>query len=75
MTQEEKHQKPINYLIPHTHWDREWYVPFQYYRFRLVEAIDELLDILESHPEFKYFNMDGQTIVLEDYLEIKPEKT
>ena len=62
----------ITYIIPHTHWDREWYVPFQYFRFRLVEMIDDLIQYFEDNPEFKYFSMDGQTIVLDDYLEIKP---
>ncbi|QSO51568.1 hypothetical protein JZ785_22610 [Alicyclobacillus curvatus] len=57
----------------HTHWDREWWAPFQEIRFRLVELIDELLDTLESDPEFQSFVLDGQTIVLEDYLEIRPE--
>src|SRR6056297_1265022 len=68
-----KENKPITYIIPHTHWDREWYVPFQYYRFRLVEMVDEVLQVLENDSNFNYFNMDGQTIILEDYLEIKPE--
>jgi 2-O-(6-phospho-alpha-D-mannosyl)-D-glycerate hydrolase len=66
-------EKTITYIIPHTHWDREWYVPFQYYRFRLVEIINDLLDILERNPGYKYFNLDCQTVVLEDYLEIHPE--
>ena len=24
-----------------THWDREWYEPFQHYRYHLVEVMDE----------------------------------
>jgi alpha-mannosidase len=63
----------ITYIIPHTHWDREWYVPFQIFRFRLVEMIDHLLDVMESNPKFSYFNLDCQTIVLDDYVEIRPE--
>lgn len=61
------------FVISHTHWDREWYEPFQTFRFRLVRMIDELLEIMESDPEYRYFHFDGQTIVLEDYLEIRPE--
>ncbi|MEJ2413115.1 MAG: glycoside hydrolase family 38 C-terminal domain-containing protein [Anaerolineales bacterium] len=61
------------HLVPHTHWDREWYKPFQNFRVKLVYVIDSLLQILESDPSFSSFMLDGQTIVLEDYLQIKPE--
>ncbi|HVM96951.1 MAG TPA: glycoside hydrolase family 38 C-terminal domain-containing protein [Candidatus Acidoferrales bacterium] len=61
-------------IVPHTHWDREWYQPFQEYRFRLVRLSDRLIDILESDPSFAHFHFDGQSIVLEDYLEIRPEQ-
>ncbi|MGZ3628792.1 MAG: alpha-mannosidase [Ktedonobacteraceae bacterium] len=60
-------------LVPHTHWDREWYQTFQQFRMRLVHAIDRLLDILDRDPAFTHFMLDGQTIVLEDYLEVRPE--
>jgi alpha-mannosidase len=59
-------------IVPHTHWDREWYLPFQKFRHKLVALIDELLEILNHHDYV--FMLDGQTIVLEDYLEIRPEK-
>ncbi len=58
-------------IIPSAHWDREWYLPFQYFRFKLVKLIDELLEIMEN-KEY-YFMLDGQTIILEDYFEIRPE--
>ncbi|MHA1336904.1 MAG: hypothetical protein ACTSPW_14405, partial [Promethearchaeota archaeon] len=61
-------------LVSETHWDREWYLPFQEYRARLVILIDKLLDLLQSKPEFRNFTLDGQTIVLEDYLEVKSDK-
>ena len=61
------------HVISHTHWDREWYLPFQGFRMMLVDLVDNLFDILERDPDYKYFNFDGQTIVLEDYLQIKPE--
>lgn len=57
-----------------THWDREWYKPFQEYRMWLVELIDEAMDLMEKDPDFKCFHLDGQTIVLEDYLAIRPER-
>jgi hypothetical protein len=61
------------HIVSHTHWDREWYQSFQQYRMRLVRMTDRLLDLLERSPEFRYFVFDGQTIVLEDYLAIRPE--
>ena len=60
-------------VVPHTHWDREWYQPFQEFRHRLVRLTDRLLALLERDPAFTHFHFDGQTIVLEDYLEIRPE--
>ncbi len=60
-------------IVPHTHWDREWYLPFQTYRTKLVNLIDSLLDFLESNGSFKTFMLDGQMAVLDDYLEIRPE--
>lgn len=59
-------------IISHTHWDREWYLPFELFRMRLVSLINHLFDILEKYPEY-IFHLDAQTIVLEDYLEIYPE--
>jgi alpha-mannosidase len=61
-------------LVPHTHWDREWYQTFQQFRVRLVKTIDTLLNILDHDERFRYFMLDGQTIVLDDYLEVRPEQ-
>jgi alpha-mannosidase len=60
-------------IVPHTHWDREWYQTFQQFRMRLVRAVDLVLDTLERDRAFAHFTLDGQTIVLEDYLEVRPE--
>ncbi|HET6386189.1 MAG TPA: glycoside hydrolase family 38 C-terminal domain-containing protein [Armatimonadota bacterium] len=61
------------HVVSHTHWDREWYLTYQQFRMRLVEAIDNVLQTLDTDPSFKYFHLDGQTIVLEDYLQIRPQ--
>ena len=60
-------------IISHTHWDREWYLPLENFRMRLVDLIDNLLDILRKDKEYR-FHLDAQTIVLDDYLEIRPER-
>ena len=62
------------YLIPHTHWDREWRYPLWENRMYLVHFMDGLLDILDKNPAHKSFLMDGQTIAVLDYLEVRPEK-
>jgi len=62
------------HLISHTHWDREWYLTFQQFRLKLVHLIDGLLEILESDKEYRRFMLDGQTIVLDDYLVMRPER-
>src|SRR5258708_6303193 len=59
-------------IVPHTHWDREWYAPFQVYRVELVHLVDELLELLESDAHYRRFLLDGQTVVLDDYLEVRP---
>ena len=61
------------HLVSHTHWDREWYRTFQQFRLRLVHLVDGVLDQLQAGPQFRYFMLDGQTIVLDDYLQMRPE--
>lgn len=63
----------IVHIVSHTHWDREWYRTFQSFRMRLVESLDALLKIMRSTNEYHHFTLDGQTIILEDYVEIRPE--
>jgi membrane-associated phospholipid phosphatase len=60
------------FVIPHTHWDREWYERFEAYRARLVPMVSRLLDLLERDPDFRSFTFDGQTIAIQDYLEKRP---
>lgn len=60
-------------LVPHTHWDREWYEPFQRFRMRLVDVVDDVLVRAENDPRF-HFTFDGQMAAVEDYLEVRPEQ-
>ncbi len=61
-------------LVSHTHWDRAWYVTFQEFRMRLVRLVDRLLDLLAAQPSFRVYMLDGQMAVLEDYLEVRPQR-
>ena len=57
-----------------SHWDREWYQPFQDYRYRLVQLLDRVLERWQREELFGPFQTDGQAVVLEDYLEVRPER-
>jgi len=59
------------YVVPHTHWDREWYLPFERFRHRLVALVDELLD---TPADGSPFLLDGQAILLDDYLAVRPDR-
>jgi len=64
----------IFHLIPHTHWDREWYLPRAALQARLVAVTDDLIERLQAHPEYRSFLLDGQTVLVEDYLRARPDR-
>ena len=59
-------------VVPHTHWDREWYASFPTFRLRLVDLLDDLLPRLEADPSFARFLLDGQLAMVDDYLALRP---
>ncbi|OQX93075.1 MAG: hypothetical protein B6I17_04420 [Tenericutes bacterium 4572_104] len=61
------------HIISHTHWDREWYKPFSYFNVKLSYFFDELFEVMENN-DYKYFMLDGQMVLVEDYLHLHPEK-
>ena len=61
------------HVVPHTHWDREWYSSFQTFRLRLVDLLDDLLPRMEADPAYARFLLDGQLAVVDDYLAVRPE--
>ena len=64
--------KKTVHVIAHTHWDRAWYWPVERFRVRLVECVKAVIRELRAHPDY-IFTFDGQTLMLEDYLEVCPE--
>ncbi len=60
-------------IVPHTHWDREWYSSFQSFRLRLVELLDEFLPTMEADPSYARFLLDGQMAVVDDYIAVRPD--
>ncbi|NLW15180.1 MAG: alpha-mannosidase [Erysipelothrix sp.] len=65
--------KKTVHIISHTHWDREWYLAFEQHRMRLVELFDDLFELFENDKDYDSFHLDGQTILLDDYLEVRPQ--
>lgn len=68
---DEQVEPVVAVVVPHTHWDREWYAPFETMRFFLVQFLDELVETLEREPGLPAFLLDGQAVILEDYLEVR----
>lgn len=62
------------FVISHSHWDREWYMGYEHHHMRLISLMDDLFELFEHDPEFNSFHLDGQTIILDDYLKVRPEK-
>lgn len=60
-------------LVSHTHWDRAWYLTFEQYRYKLIQMIDRIIELLNNDDNFKCFVLDGQTVLIEDYLDLRPE--
>lgn len=67
-------ERKIIHVVSNSHWDREWCYPFEETRLLLLDFMDGLLDLLDTDPEFHSFTMDSQTLCVEDYLELRPEK-
>ncbi len=65
---------PLVVLVPHTHWDREWWQPFDAFLSQLVDMMDALIDTLDRDPGFAHFHLDGQMAMVDDYLEVRPER-
>jgi len=64
--------KKTLHIIPHSHWDREWYLPFEKHRTRLIDLLDNLIEVMEANDDYTYYHLDGQFAVIEDYLEVRP---
>lgn len=61
------------HIIPHTHWDKEWYFTSSRSKVYLMRQIQEIITVLTNNPEYHSFLLDGQTSLVEDYLRYYPE--
>ncbi|WP_182200316.1 alpha-mannosidase [Paraliobacillus salinarum] len=66
--------KKTAHIISHSHWDREWYLPFEQHRYYFIKLMNHLIEQFKKDGNaFKSFHLDGQTILLEDYFDVHPE--
>ena len=61
------------HVVPHSHWDREWYFTTSRSKIYLMKDFKDVLDTLERNSEFKYFMIDAQASLLDDYLKWSPK--
>lgn len=66
--------KPTYHIVSHSHWDREWYFPFDRFRAMLVDMVEDLIELMERDPGFKSYTLDGQMAAVMDYLETRPDR-
>ena len=61
------------HVVPHSHWDREWYFTTSRSKVYLMKDLKDVLDTLESNHDFKYFMVDAQGSLLDDYIKWMPQ--
>jgi glycosyl hydrolase family 38/alpha mannosidase-like protein len=62
------------FLVPLTHWDREWYEPFEGFLARLIQMMDTLIELADADPPLAHFHLDGQSAMIDDYLAVRPAR-
>ena len=55
------------HIISHNHWDREWIFTSKYTNRWLVPFFNNLFEMLKKYPDYRFI-LDGQTLMIEDYL-------
>ncbi|HQQ66409.1 MAG TPA: hypothetical protein PLO55_09735 [Thermotogota bacterium] len=58
-------------VFAHTHWDREWFERADTAKPLLIGLFENLYRTVEKDPAY-YFILDGQTVILQDYLSQLP---
>ncbi len=66
-------RQSVGHIVSHTHWDREWRWPVWTTRLQLIEFFKQLLELMERREDFRYYTLDGQSVMVTDYLEMAPE--
>lgn len=61
------------HVVPHMHWDREWYFTAEESKILLMNNMEEIMSRLENDDDYPTYTLDGQTAILEDYFSIMPQ--
>ncbi|RPA65425.1 alpha-mannosidase [Aerococcus agrisoli] len=64
---------PKAHFVQHTHWDREWYFTTSDALVLSDQVFTEMLDELTRNEKVN-FTLDGQSSIIDEYVEIHPEK-
>ncbi|WP_278952905.1 glycoside hydrolase family 38 C-terminal domain-containing protein [Lactobacillus apis] len=62
------------FVVPHTHWDREWFFTSDQAKVYLLKDLKDVLDYLEASGQYGSFLLDGQSSLIEDYLNWRPQE-
>lgn len=65
--------KKTVHVVPHSHWDREWYFTTSRSKIYLMHDLKKVLDQLEKENPYESFILDGQASLLDDYLKWRPQ--
>lgn len=65
--------KKTVHVVPHSHWDREWYFTTSRSKIYLMHDLKKVLDQLEKDNPYESFILDGQASLLDDYLKWRPQ--
>lgn len=61
------------HIVPHIHWDCEWYFSAEESKLLLMNNMEEVIDRLENDANYPTYTLDGQTSIIEDYLAMMPQ--
>lgn len=61
------------HVVPHTHWDREWFFTTSRAQVYLLKDLKDIIDNLQNNTGFNCFILDGQASLIADYLKLRPQ--
>lgn len=61
------------HVVPHSHWDREWYFTTSRSKVYLMKDLKDVINTLDENEDFKYYMVDAQGSLLDDYLKWMPQ--
>lgn len=65
--------KKTVHVVPHSHWDREWYFTTSRSKIYLMNNLKKIIKLLQEDNGYDRYTLDGQASLLDDYLAWCPE--